>query len=86
MDINENQELKEQINQYYLEFEQQQFILNFEDKAERVTIQGFDKDNNKVFEKEFTPKFINSHLNITWQDKGTKSEEPLYEYKLVRIE
>lgn len=86
MDINENEEIKDEINQYYNEFEKEQFILNFENNAEKVVIQGFDKDGNKVFDKEFIPKFINSHLNIQWQDKGIKSEESLYEYKFVRKE
>lgn len=81
MEINEKKIVNKHTN--YEEFELQQFILNCEDKTERIIIQAFDKDNTKVFDKEFQPKFINSHLNIQWQDKGEKSEEPLYEYKLV---
>lgn len=84
MIVNENQEIKQQIHQNYEEFELLQFLLGFENKSERIVIQAFDKDNNKVFDKEFIPKFTNTHLNITWQDKGVKSEESLYEYKLVK--
>ena len=71
MNINENEKIKEQKHDLYDEFELQQIILNLE-AGERVVVQGFDKDNNKVFKKEFKPKFINTHLNILFQDKGAK--------------
>ncbi len=79
MDIKENEEIKIQTHDYYADFELQQFVFNFENPTEKVVIRAFNSQGAEIFMKEFIPKFINTHLNITWQDKGVKSEESLYE-------
>ena len=86
MKITENEEIKEQKHDFYEDFELQQYILSFENQAEKVVIRAFDKDGKEIFNKEFQSKFSNSHLNIAWQDKGIKAKESLYEMVKIKKE
>ncbi len=70
------------IHMNYLEYEKAQLIANLS-TGETVSLQ-IKNDKGLVIKKLiFSPKFINSHFCFTWQDKGEKSLEPLYERKFV---
>lgn len=84
MQITENEEIKDQKDIYHIDYELQQFIFNYENNQEKIVIRAFDKDGKELFMKEFSPKFINTHLNVRWQDKGVRLDEDQYEWKLVR--
>lgn len=83
MEIKENEKIKKQKHDHYEDFELQQYTFIYENPVEKIVIQVLDSTGKEIFKKEFQPKFINTHLDITWQDKGTKSEESLY--KMVRV-
>lgn len=86
MKIIDNEEIKEQVNDHYIDFQQRQLILNFEDPLETVTITINDKEGKLIFDETFTMKFINAHINLLFQDMGERSEESLYEFIKVRKE
>ena len=86
MKINDNEEIKEQTHDYYEDFKLRQIIFNFEDKAESIQIIAKDKEGKIIHDETFSPEFINTHINLTFQDKGIKSEESLYEFVKVKKE
>ena len=86
MKINENEEIKEQKHDWYEEFKLRQTTFNFENTDETFSIIVKDKDGNVVYNKTYKPDFINCHINLTFQDKGTKADESLYEYVKVKKE
>lgn len=79
MIITNNEELKDQKHDFYSDFKLQQTTFIFEDKAEKIVVTTFDKEGKQITTKIYQPEFINTHINITFQDKGVKSDESLYE-------
>ena len=88
MEITENEEVKEQKHSRYIDYEREQYILDFDKPTDKVTIIAYD-DGVEIFRRDFIAKFINTHLNINWQDKGPKNigtEEWIWKLVLKEIE
>ena len=52
--------------------------------GDSITISTKDSTGAILEEETFIAKEINCHFNFTFQDKGMKSDDNLFEYKLVR--
>lgn len=61
-------------HQKYGEFNSRQYIVRLE-TGEQVTVQIKAPDGQLLIEKTFTAQYINSHVNVQWQDKGKKKLE-----------
>ena len=85
MKINENDEI-DQLHDYYEEYVQKQTTFSFENMAETIELTCKDKDGKIIHQFTYQPLYINTHLNVVFQDKGEKSAESLYEYIRVRKE
>lgn len=79
MEIKTEQEVEEYENNFYIDFENAQISVKL-NKDEVLKIQVLDKDTNVLLTRTYTAKYINTHFDLRWQDKGVKSEEELYEY------
>lgn len=62
-------------HQYYTEFEGKQYIVEL-DIGETLFVGVKDVQGNIIplSLREWTAKYINSHFNLQWQDKGIKKE------------
>lgn len=76
---------EEFIHKNYEEYEKKQFVVAI-DSGETVVIQIKNDQGAVIKEKIYTPKYSDTNFSFTWFSKGEKSDEPIYEYKLVRKE
>lgn len=79
MEISKDTVSEPVLQDWYVDFEQSQLIVKI-NTDEKIKVQVLDKDDQVLHERIYVKKFLSTHVNLVFQDKGVKSEEVLYEY------